>query len=131
MRDPDYAFLAPRIRAAMAYAGMTRTQAAEAMGTSPGSLDRMTGKKPGEQKPPTWTQVGQLAEAAGLPFEWFLADFDRAGQIPAFTEAAELSRLEAKARLRRSEAERARRTRERRATPAASTPGRGVPGKAS
>jgi hypothetical protein len=124
-------FAAPRIRAAMAWANLSRADAAKAMNISPSQLDRMTGKRPTTPYAPTWAQVGALAEAAGLPFEWFVADFDQAGKIPAFSEAVELSRLEAKARLRRREAAATRRTVERPATPDETTRRRGGRGTAS
>lgn len=65
----------------MSYAGMNRTDAAAAMGTTPGTLDRITGRKGGETKLATWQQLWQLAERAGLPTEWFAADFDRMREI--------------------------------------------------
>lgn len=73
---------APRVRAAIAYAGMTREQFAQAIGTSPPTLDRMTSKTAPRQL--SVEDMQRIARAAGVPPHWFTADFSLLDQIAAF-----------------------------------------------
>lgn len=77
----DFTETARRIRAAMAYGEVSIAKAAKVMGTSPGDLSRLRGKKGSETKAATVKQLWALANAAKLPPEFFAADFARLGEI--------------------------------------------------
>lgn len=77
----DWSETARRVRAAMAYGKLKRSQAAAIMGTEPGTLDRITGMKGSETRLATWEQLWQLADRVGLPREWFSADLKRLDEI--------------------------------------------------
>lgn len=65
----------------MAYANLGREEAAAAMHISPSTLDRVIGKRSGTPRGADWDQLMALADAAGVPFAWFWADFDRLDEI--------------------------------------------------
>lgn len=81
----DWGETARRLRAAIAYAGSSkefgRAGAARAMGVTEGKVDRMIGTKPGNRLLPTWDERWALADAVGLPREWFSADLGRLAEI--------------------------------------------------
>lgn len=82
MAGPDnWTETAARVRAAMAYGSVGRVEAARAMGTTPGTLDRIAGKKGSETKLATWQQLWQLADLVGLEPDFFAADFARLSEI--------------------------------------------------
>lgn len=81
MASPDQAETAARLRAAMAYGGLSRDQAADVLNVSKPTLDRMTGRKGAESRQVPWNDLWRIAEAAGLPPEFFSADFDRLDEI--------------------------------------------------
>jgi hypothetical protein len=92
---PDYEDTKRRIRAAIAWAGSSREfgrhGAAEAMGVRTDKVDRMVGTKPDNPLMPTWDERWALADAVGLPREWFSADLARLHEIllpgaPAFAQ---------------------------------------------
>lgn len=78
--DPDPAIVGPRVRAARAYAKAQRIPFAKAVGTSPSNLDLLEGKR-AVGRGTTWGELARVAAAAGLPFEFFTADFDRLHEI--------------------------------------------------
>jgi hypothetical protein len=65
----------------MAYGDLSREQAAAAMEVSTGNLSRIYDKKGKETKTATVDQLWALADACGLPREFFAADFARLGEI--------------------------------------------------
>ena len=69
--EPQQPEIGRRIRAAMAYSGISREAAADAMSVSTSHLDRFTARKASGYAP-TWTQVWKLADACELPREFFL-----------------------------------------------------------
>lgn len=71
-----------RLRAAMAYGSLPIAAAAFAMDVSESHLSRFTDRKaqPGDYAP-TWQQLWAVADACGLPRDWFSADLDRLGDI--------------------------------------------------
>lgn len=76
---------AARVRAAVAYSGKTRSEFAAAINTSPPTLDRMTSKtRPRSLKV---EEMQRIARAAGVPPEWFTADFGRLPEIGTFPPA--------------------------------------------
>lgn len=81
MAEPDAEEAARRLRAALAYKGLTRAQAADALSVSLATLDRMTGRRGDEKKTPSWNDLWKAAEACDLPPEWFSADLDRLAEI--------------------------------------------------
>lgn len=93
----DPAALAARVRAAMAYGNLTRAEAARAMHISPGTLDRITGKRADSPRRPTAEELKRLAEACGMPFAWFWADLDRLDEIAPPDRAPALYRAGAEA----------------------------------
>jgi transcriptional regulator with XRE-family HTH domain len=74
--------LARRLRAALAYGGLSRAEAAEILSVSLATLDRITGRKGTEFKPASWTQLWAIADEVDLPREWFSADLQRLDEIP-------------------------------------------------
>lgn len=66
---------ARRVRAAMAYANMSRDVAAEILGVSIATLNRITTTR-GEPRRVDLRDLWRLADACALPREWFSADFD-------------------------------------------------------
>lgn len=98
----------------MAYADIKRADLADQLGYSEATLDRMTGRRAGAPRDVDWRVLWKIADACGVPREWFTADFDRLYEVvpegmPVFVRrarrgaAAEVSRLaEAAARRRES-----------------------------
>jgi len=78
--DPDPEEAAARINAAAAYANYDRAGMAAALGVSPSTYDRMTGKRSGKRGA-TWAECARVAEVAGLPYAFFGADFLRLSEI--------------------------------------------------
>lgn len=82
MRGPeDWHETARRVRAAIAFGRLSRPQAAEAMRVSLARLERITGTRGSEASLATWQELWRLADAAGLPPEWFSADLSRLREI--------------------------------------------------
>lgn len=69
-----------RVRGAHAYAKLSRAALAEAIAVSPSSLDKFEGTKPAREAP-DWDVLARIAQACGLPFEFFTADFSRLWEI--------------------------------------------------
>lgn len=76
--DPEEA--AARINAAAAYANLDRAKMAQALGMSPATYDRMTGKRSGKRGA-TWTECARVAEITGLPYAFFSVEFERLPEI--------------------------------------------------
>lgn len=120
--DPDPAEAAARINAAAAYANLSRAEMAEALGVSPATYDRMTGKRQATRGA-TWPECQRVAELTGLPYAFFSVDWARLPEVapdqaplPADDPGALAIRLtravtERAARRRSSRQRRARRTR--------------------
>lgn len=80
--EPDREEAARRLRAAIAYVGMTQTQAANALGVSIPTLARMIGKKGADGiRPSSWAELWRAADALGLPRAWFTADIGRLHEV--------------------------------------------------
>lgn len=79
-RQPDQIEMAARIRAAMGYARVDRAELAAHLGTSPQTLDRKLGKRK-EHSAITWDDVWATAELTQLPSAFFVADYDRLGEL--------------------------------------------------
>lgn len=103
---------ARRIRAAQAYAKLSRAEMAEAIGRHPSVYDEMTGKRR-QLRGASWDELRAIAERCGLPFEFFWADFKRLPEIAPADASPALLRLGSSAeRLRAREREAARQARE-------------------
>lgn len=87
---PDPAVIASRVRAAMALANLGRRDAAAAMHVGVGTLDRIVGTRSDSPRVPTWEELRLLADACGVPFSWFWADFDRLDEIAPDDRAPEV-----------------------------------------
>jgi hypothetical protein len=80
--DPDPDEAARRLRAAIAYVGIPRPEAAKALGVSEPTLARMLGRKGSDGiRPATWSDLWRAADAFGLPRAWFTADISRIHEI--------------------------------------------------
>jgi hypothetical protein len=77
--DPEEA--ARRLRAAIAYAGMSQPDAARVIGKGLSTLARTLDAKGGELRAATWDEVWKIADACGLPRAWFTADLTRLQEI--------------------------------------------------
>jgi transcriptional regulator with XRE-family HTH domain len=76
--DPDPDEAARRLRSALAYVGLSQTEAAKAMGVSIATLARMLGRKGSDGvRPATWSELWRAADALGLPRAWFTADITK------------------------------------------------------
>lgn len=82
---PDPAEVARRVRAAQAYAKLTRDELGHAIGKSGSVIDEITGKR-ARLRGASWEELRAIADRCGLPFEWFWADFGRLGEIAPATE---------------------------------------------
>lgn len=123
MGDPDPYDVARRVRAARAYSKLSREALAEALGYSPSTIDLIEGKR-AIPRGASWTELGKVAEATGLPFEFFTADFARLPEIVPEGELTVVTRRtlrEAQDRLGRMQQERGQRTGEHPDTPPATT----------
>lgn len=100
--------VARRVRAAMSYGDLSRDAAAAAMHVSPSTLDRIAGKRTSRPRGADWAELWRLADASGLPREWFSADLERLPEIvtdgPTFTRP-EPARAEMTRRLQERAAE--------------------------
>lgn len=96
----------------MAYANIRRAELAAQLDYSEATLDRMTGRRAGSPRDVDWRVLWRIADACGVPREWFTADIDRLWEIvpegmPMFVNrarreaAAEASRLAEAAGQRR------------------------------
>lgn len=92
---PNQAEMPRRIRAALNYCGLTRTDAAKALDLSRSDFQRLIARKGDQRKPISWTDVWRVAALCedALPPEFFTADFDRLREIvppeaPPFTRPA-------------------------------------------
>lgn len=86
----------------MAYGNLSRQQAADAIDESPGTLDRICGKKGKETRIASWDQLWALADAARMPREFFSADFERLGEVvPPAAPKFDLSHEQREAARRR------------------------------
>jgi hypothetical protein len=81
MSEPDPKEAARRLRAAIAYAGMPQSEAAQVIGKGLSTLARTLDAKGGELRPATWDEVWKIADACGLPRAWFTADLTRLQEI--------------------------------------------------
>lgn len=79
-RQPNQDELAARIRAAQAYAQLSRGDMARALETTPATLDRRLRKR-AETSELTWQDAWNAAHATGLPEAFFTADFSRLHEI--------------------------------------------------
>jgi peptidoglycan/xylan/chitin deacetylase (PgdA/CDA1 family) len=77
---PDPEEVARRVRAAQAYAKLSREQLGAAIGKSGSVIDEITGKR-ARLRGASWEELRAIADRCGLPFEWFWADLDRLGAI--------------------------------------------------
>lgn len=78
---PDPKEAARRLRAAMAYVGLSDAEAAEAIGVSVATLARMKVRKGSEIRSATWDELWRAADAFGLPRAWFTFDMARLAEI--------------------------------------------------
>lgn len=69
-----------RVRAAMAYANVSREQAADVLDVSIATLNRITTTR-GEPRRVDLRDLWRLADACHLPPEWFSADLSRLPEI--------------------------------------------------
>lgn len=69
-----------RLRAALKYGEISRETASRLLDTSPAMLSRYYSEKD-TRYTPTVEQLRKVAEAAGLPFEFFTADLSRLAEI--------------------------------------------------
>jgi hypothetical protein len=86
---PDPAEVARRVRAAQAYAKLTREELGDAIGKSGSVVDEITGKR-SRLRGASWEELRAIADRCGLPFEWFWADLDRLGEIAPGSRAPAL-----------------------------------------
>ncbi|MDO8209278.1 hypothetical protein [Conexibacter sp. CPCC 206217] len=77
---PDPEEVARRVRAAQAYAKLSRDELGRAIGKSGSVIDEITGKR-ARLRGASWDELRAIATRCGLPFEWFWADFGRLGEI--------------------------------------------------
>lgn len=77
---PEPAEVARRVRAAQAYAKLTREELGHAIGKSGSVIDEITGKR-ARLRGASWEELRAIAARCGLPFEWFWADFGRLGEV--------------------------------------------------
>lgn len=95
--QPDPIEAGRRARAALGYSGIQRKAAAAAVNVSQATLGRILD---GSRTETTWEDLWRLADACGLPREWFSADFDRLAEIvsdgPTFVHDAASRRAAAK-----------------------------------
>lgn len=77
---PDPEEVARRVRAAQAYAKLSREQLGAAIGKSGSVIDEITGKR-SRLRGASWEELRAIASRCGVPFEWFWADFGRLGEI--------------------------------------------------
>lgn len=121
---------ARRVRAAISYGDLSRAEAAEALGVSTRTLDRIMGKggraARGADLPGLW----RLADACGMPREWFSVNMGRLGLAvdeggPTFTRPSDDPRQELEELLEDRAAERGPRTAGRGSPPARAARARG------
>lgn len=99
--DGDVWEVARRVRAAMAYLDVDRLELARILNISPATLDRISGKRSGLPRGATEREQALIAEACGLPPDWFRCDLDRLNEIPlpgALVSRPETSAREARRR---------------------------------
>lgn len=89
MANPDHR-IARQIRAARAYAGMSREQVGQALGVHEQTISRWE-RGAWKEKPPRLPMLEKIAQVTGIPDLWIAAGF--------LSEAEELSPLEAQARV--------------------------------
>lgn len=77
---PDPEQVARRVRAAQAYARLSRDELGQAIGKSGSVIDEITGKR-SRLRGASWDELRAIADRCGLPFEWFWADLGRLGEI--------------------------------------------------
>lgn len=85
--DPDE--VARRVRAAQAYAKLSREELGAAIGKSGSVIDEITGKR-ARLRGASWDELRAIANRCGLPFEWFWADFERLDTIAPTSRAPAL-----------------------------------------
>lgn len=79
---PDPEESARRLRAAIAYVGISYDEAAQAVGISVSTLTRTLGKKGVDRlRPATWDELWRFAAAFDLPRAWFTFDMARLQEI--------------------------------------------------
>lgn len=71
---PDQDEAVRRVRAALAYADMDAATAMRRLSISRSTLSRMTGRAGGERRRVDWADLWAVADACGLPREWFSVD---------------------------------------------------------
>lgn len=76
--DPEE--VARRVSAARAYARLGRQELADALHISASTLDHIEGKRR-SFRGAEWSELWAIADACGLPREWFSADFSRLAEI--------------------------------------------------
>jgi transcriptional regulator with XRE-family HTH domain len=80
--EPDPEEAARRLRAAIAYVGISQEEAAKVLGVSIPTLARMLGRKGVDRmRPASWGELWRFADAYKLPRAWFVADVRRLYQI--------------------------------------------------
>ena len=79
--EPDPEEAARRLRAAIAYVGVTQEDAAKALGVSVATLARMLARKGIETRALTWAELWRAADNLGLPRAWFTADIARIHEV--------------------------------------------------
>ncbi|ADB50179.1 hypothetical protein Cwoe_1752 [Conexibacter woesei DSM 14684] len=77
------------MRAAQAYAKLSREELGRAIGKSGSVIDEITGKR-SRLRGASWEELRAIAARCGLPFEWFWADFDQLGEIAPASRAPAL-----------------------------------------
>lgn len=104
----------------MAYAGLKRDMLASRAHITTSTLDRITGKPTrGANSDDLW----RIADACGLPREWFTADLERLWEIVPPGRPVFVRPDDARRRLAASLRERAQRTREHPGTSPETMPG--------
>jgi hypothetical protein len=78
---PDQDEAVRRVRAALAYAGMDGITAMRVLSISRSTLQRLVGRKGSESRRVDWAELWLVADACGLPREWFSADLSRLAEI--------------------------------------------------
>jgi hypothetical protein len=80
---PNQTEMRKRIRAALNYSGIPGITAGERLNMSRSDFQRLIGRKGGDRRAITWTDVWRFAALCedSLPPEFFTADFDRLREI--------------------------------------------------